>query len=675
MSKEKETSESKKTTTKKTTTKKKNTTNTTSKKDAVNKTNTKAKTKDIKKNIEEKKSKKEEVIKEENIEEVIDNDFDYDEDLEDGYGDDFEEEEIVEVKKESKEKETPKKDVSKDNIKKIEKMAKEKKKTRINNGSKVKDFGYFLEMHRHVISSFIAGALITTLVAFIIWPERIATLKNGTQPVVTVDGKTYTANDLYDQMKAHYSVSQLLDEIDNDLLTELYPEDDEMNEEVEATAENVQSGTSAEYTWKNAPEGTTGWYAEITDENGGVLAKIFFQKPVLQDGAYSAINQSIQKACEDFLGQKAAIQKQLEKNPEMGTVESPYLYTSETTITRRERGIFSVRLDQTETTENGNIQTVRGMTFDLETGKQLRLTDLFSMEEKELTAKLSDTLEDTGYSVAAAPVHISDRVYIGVLTALFILCVAVGCGFSSSYPMTWESTPAGIAAESEADSVRSELTDTGFPDFVARDMADEDVLKLESSAKVFTDSRERAVDGGKLEITTVVSMNSEDALDFSVIHYFKWTDNPDHLYSEGIKIYPAYADPGFDAKGEVSGRVLCEKGGETLASGYRSLGEEILTGTDFWGEYRDTVIIGTYSIPDGSKNCRGYVMYSAESPDGSLYGGYKSGFFFAHQNSLLIYPHETAEDELTSSDLSEYSCFDTDSIFTTGSMNSMEMGS
>ena len=242
MSKEKETSESKKTTTKKATTKKKNTTNTTSKKDAVKKTNTKANTKDTKKNVEEKKSKKEKVIKEENIEEVIDeevidNDFDYDEDLEDGYGDDLEEE-IVEVKKETKEKESPKKEISKDNIKKIEKIAKEKKKNRSNNGSKVKDFGYFLEMHRHVISSFIAGVLITTLVAFIIWPERIATLKNGTQPVVKVDGKTYTANDLYDQMKDHYSVSQLLDEIDNDLLTELYPEDDEMNEEVEATAEN-----------------------------------------------------------------------------------------------------------------------------------------------------------------------------------------------------------------------------------------------------------------------------------------------------------------------------------------------------------------------------------------------------------------------------------------------------
>ena len=238
MSKEKDNSESKKTTTKKAT--KKTTTNTNSKKDAVKKTNTKANNKDTKKNLEE--NKKEEIIKEESVEQIIDNDFDYDEDLEDSYGDDFlEGEEIIETKKNSKEKdnkEKAKKEVSKDNIKKIEKMAKEKKKTKNSNGSKVKDFGYFLEMHRHVISSFIAGVLITILVAFIIWPECNNKIKNGTQPVVKVDGKTYTANDLYDQMKEHYSVSQLLDAIDNDILTELYPESDEMNEEVEATAEN-----------------------------------------------------------------------------------------------------------------------------------------------------------------------------------------------------------------------------------------------------------------------------------------------------------------------------------------------------------------------------------------------------------------------------------------------------
>lgn len=243
MSKEKE-SESKKSTNKKnSTTQKKNTT----KKNTDTKQKNNTKTKDTKKNIEEKKNNKkvkevEKEVKIEVVEDEFDDDIEFDEDLEDSY-----EEEVIEVKptkKESPKKEkniskNDSKDVSKENIKKIEKIAKEKKKVNKNNksNSKIKDFGYFLEDHRNIISSFVAGVLVTTLVAFIIWPDRIATLKNGTQPVVSVGGKTYTANDLYDQMKSHYSVSQLLDAIDNDLLTKLYPENEEMTKEVESNAE------------------------------------------------------------------------------------------------------------------------------------------------------------------------------------------------------------------------------------------------------------------------------------------------------------------------------------------------------------------------------------------------------------------------------------------------------
>ena len=40
--------------------------------------------------------------------------------------------------------------------------------------------------------------------------------------------------------------------------------------EVIGTVENVASGTTAQYTWAGAPEGTTGWYAEVTDDNGGL---------------------------------------------------------------------------------------------------------------------------------------------------------------------------------------------------------------------------------------------------------------------------------------------------------------------------------------------------------------------------------------------------------------------
>ena len=78
---------------------------------------------------------------------------------------------------------------------------------------------------------------IVYLIVLIIWPDRIATLKDGTQPIVKVGKNTYTADDLYENMKDYYSVSLLLDEIDNDLLTKLYPENDKMTEEVNSNAE------------------------------------------------------------------------------------------------------------------------------------------------------------------------------------------------------------------------------------------------------------------------------------------------------------------------------------------------------------------------------------------------------------------------------------------------------
>lgn len=202
-------------------------------------TKTKTKSKDTKKQKPEKKEVKEtkkEVKKviEEIEEEVIDDEY-YDEDLEDIYA----EEEVIEVKPNKKEKkqENKKEEISKENIKKIEKIAKEKSKSKKNYSNNLNKFGALLEKHLNVISSFIAGVLVTVLIVLIIWPDRIATLKDGTQPVVKVGKTTYTANDLYDRMKEHYSVSQLLDKIDTDLLEKIYPETDEMNEEVKSNAE------------------------------------------------------------------------------------------------------------------------------------------------------------------------------------------------------------------------------------------------------------------------------------------------------------------------------------------------------------------------------------------------------------------------------------------------------
>ena len=113
-------------------------------------------------------------------------------------------------------------------------MAKAKKKNSESNFYKIINI---LEKYRYPIYTFIAGVLITVFIAMLIWPDRIATLKDGTQPVVKVAGKTYTANKLYENMKDYYSVSLLLDEIDNDLLTKMYPEDEEMTKKVNENAE------------------------------------------------------------------------------------------------------------------------------------------------------------------------------------------------------------------------------------------------------------------------------------------------------------------------------------------------------------------------------------------------------------------------------------------------------
>lgn len=99
----------------------------------------------------------------------------------------------------------------------------------------------FLDQNRKCIYSFIGGILITALVATIIWPDRIATLSDGTQPVAEINKQKITADELYEDMKSYYSVSQLLDRIDNIVLEKKYEETTEMNEEIEKTANNYYS--------------------------------------------------------------------------------------------------------------------------------------------------------------------------------------------------------------------------------------------------------------------------------------------------------------------------------------------------------------------------------------------------------------------------------------------------
>lgn len=148
----------------------------------------------------------------------------------------------MEDKKNKKNKETNNKvketkNKKKKNIKKEEVKVAPKKKVN-KDTDKVFKFYEFFDKYHLAIYGALGGILVTVLVVVLIWPDRIATLKDGTQPVATIDGMTLTADELYEDMKDIYSVSSLLDKLDTKILTDKYPDTDEMDDEVTSQAEN-----------------------------------------------------------------------------------------------------------------------------------------------------------------------------------------------------------------------------------------------------------------------------------------------------------------------------------------------------------------------------------------------------------------------------------------------------
>ena len=135
-----------------------------------------------------------------------------------------------------------KKENTKVNVKKDNKNTKDKFKKGLEK----------IDQNRNLIFSFIGGALVVALITVIIWPDRIATLKDGTQPVVKVNGETITADFLYEEMKKNYSISYLIEYIDKAILDKKYEETDEMKDEIEKTAQNYFNMYQQYYQWDEA---------------------------------------------------------------------------------------------------------------------------------------------------------------------------------------------------------------------------------------------------------------------------------------------------------------------------------------------------------------------------------------------------------------------------------------
>lgn len=101
--------------------------------------------------------------------------------------------------------------------------------------------------NRKLIVAFIIGLVVGLIIMAIFIPDRIAKLSNGEEVIVQIGDKTVTANELYTDMKEYYSVTLLLDKIDNIVLTDLYPETNDMKTTVNETADYYISMYNTSY--------------------------------------------------------------------------------------------------------------------------------------------------------------------------------------------------------------------------------------------------------------------------------------------------------------------------------------------------------------------------------------------------------------------------------------------
>lgn len=287
--------------------------------------------------------------------------------------------------------------------------------------------------------------------------------------------------------------------------------------------------------------------------------------------------------------------------------------------------------------------------------------------------RLSGALDEAGYAIAPKPVRVTDRCLVLVIVVVLGIGGALGYLFGGSYRMDWQ--PADTSEQAQTEAVQQRLLDLGFPEEVLNDLTPEDIAACDGALRVVAVTEDYPVNDGRtvsykesdgeggvvsvqdtvydvkeLRLTGVAVQLPGERETWMVFHHFLWTTDPGFYGTEAIQIRPAYRSipEGWDAAGDVTGRVLYDRDGQTFAAPYASLGAQTFTAnTILWGEQTNTNLFAAFSLPRHGEHCRGYVAYSTtEALDGNILS---SGVYYTHQQSLLQYPAVTAmEKRMTS---------------------------
>lgn len=287
--------------------------------------------------------------------------------------------------------------------------------------------------------------------------------------------------------------------------------------------------------------------------------------------------------------------------------------------------------------------------------------------------RLSGALDEAGYAIAPQPVRVTDRCIALMLAAALGIGCTLGYLFGSSYRMDWQ--PADASTQTQTAAIRQQLLDLGFPEAVLNDLTPEDIAACDGAVRVvavtedhpFNDGRtvshkESDGEGGvvsvldtvydvrELRLTSVGVQLPGAQETWRVYHHFLWTTDPGFCGTEVLQIWPADQNTpdGWRFAGDVTGRVLYDRDGQTFTASYHTLGRQTYTADSvFFGQRTNSDLFAAFSMPRHAESARGYVAYTAAA----VQSGYllNSWINYTHQQSWLQYPAVTAmEKRMTS---------------------------
>lgn len=281
--------------------------------------------------------------------------------------------------------------------------------------------------------------------------------------------------------------------------------------------------------------------------------------------------------------------------------------------------------------------------------------------------RLSGALDEAGYAIAPGPVRVTDRCLVLVLAAVLGIGCTLGYLFGGSYRMDWQ--PVDTPEQVQTEAVRQQLLDLGFPEAVLNDLTPEDIAACDGALRVvavtedhpFNDGKtvshkESDGEGGVVSVQdtvydvrelrlTSVGVHLPGAQEtWRVYHHFLWTTDPGFCGTEVLQIWPADENmqDGWRFAGDVTGRVLYDRDGQTFTASYHTLGRQTYTADSvFFGQRTNSDLFAPFSMPRHAESARGYVAYTAAAvQSGCLLDSWIN---YTHQQSWLQYPAVTAQ--------------------------------